>query len=228
MFDPVDALVSNFECYHRYFQTCVFRVTGVWRQLPILHRQTIARRGNRPATEAVADVEFMASLRRALSEEFGLARTGLHDPLVVDANLYSAIEQLDGIRLEDATQGKLDVLWSVIEHLKINEARAKLVVNTKTLAHVLTELVAPIDRTYTGTFLFRFAPEFDNPQDERALFYTAFSAFRWIAQRVDLARYVSDTDDWNTTRPKVIDNAIIGFVEHTRIELRSKSIAYDE
>ena len=56
---------------------------------------------------------------------------------------------------------------------------------------MLTELVVPIDRTYTGTFLFRFATEFGNQEAEKALFYTAFSAFRWIAQRIDLGPYVS-------------------------------------
>lgn len=74
----------------------------------------------------------------------------------------------------------------------------------------------------TAAFLFRFAPEFDDAEDEKELFYTAFSTFRWIAQRVDIARYVSDANDWNTTRPKVIDHAIVGFVEHTRAELRAK------
>ena len=121
------------------------------------------------------------------------------------------------------TPADLNVLWDLVNRLKCNEAQAKLVVNTKALAHVLTKLVVPIDRTYTGTFLFRFALEFDNQQAEKALFYTAFSAFRWIGQRIDLARYVSDGDDWNTTRPKVINNAMIGFVEHTRTELMARS-----
>ncbi len=71
--------------------------------------------------------------------------------------------------------------------------------------------------------MFRFAPEFDNRETERSLFYTAFSAFQKIAQKVDLAKYLAATPnltDWNTTRPKVIDNTIIGFVEHVRANLR--------
>lgn len=224
MFDPLDALVSNFDYYHHYFQNRVFRVARGWQERPDLHRQTIARRGNRPAIEAIADVEFMASLRLALADDFGLARTGLRDPLVFADDIRPSIQQLGDVRLEDVTPAEINVLWDVVKQVECNEAQAKLVVNTKALAHVLTELVVPIDRTYTGTFLFRFAPEFDNQQAEKALFYTTFSAFRWIAQRIDLARYVSDGDDWNTTRPKVIANAIIGFVEHTRAELMARSI----
>jgi hypothetical protein len=53
MFNPLDALVSNFGSYHRYFQTSVSRVARGWQQPPGVHRQTIVRRGNRPATEAL-------------------------------------------------------------------------------------------------------------------------------------------------------------------------------
>lgn len=225
MFDPVEALVSNFDCYHRYFQTSVFGVADNWREPPIRHRDTIAQRGNRPAAEAIADVEFMASLRRTLSVDFRV-RTRLRDPLVVPDALHQCIQQLDGVRLEDATPAILDALWDLIEHIQLNEGRAKLVVNTKALAHVLTELVVPIDRTYTAAFLFRFGPEFDEPRDEKEIFFRAFSVFRSIAQRVDLVRFVSgaNANDWNTTRPKVIDNAIIGFVEHTRAALSARAV----
>jgi hypothetical protein len=58
----------------------------------------------------------------------------------------------------------LDILWNVIEHLTLNDGRAKLVVNTKALAHLLTALVVPIDRMYSAAFLFRFASEFDDAE----------------------------------------------------------------
>jgi hypothetical protein len=77
---------SHFDQYHHYFQTRVFLVRGSWKQLPRRHREVIARRGNRAATEAVANLEFMDSLRQALASEFGL-RTELRNPMVVDATL---------------------------------------------------------------------------------------------------------------------------------------------
>jgi hypothetical protein len=116
----------------------------------------------------------MASLRQALTNDFRVGRTGLRDPLILDPLLYPIIQQLDGIRLEDVRRGHLDVLWNVIEHLTLNDGRAKLVVNTQALADLLTTLVVPVDRMYTAAFLFRFAPEFDDAQDEKELFYTAF------------------------------------------------------
>lgn len=57
----------------------------------------------------------MTSLRQALTNDFRVGRTGLRDPLVVDPVLYPAIQQLDGIALEDVRRGHLDVLWNVIE-----------------------------------------------------------------------------------------------------------------
>ena len=156
-------------------------------------------------------------MREALAKEFRLARTKLHNPLIVNRTLHAKIQRLDRCRIESVTPDELDVLWDVVQSLKINSGKAKLVTNTKALAHVLTELVVPIDRSYTGAFLFRFAAEFDKSGTEKQIFYTAFSAFREIAQKIDLAKYVSPAPDWSTTRPKVIDNAIIGLVEHVRI-----------
>jgi hypothetical protein len=224
VFNPIEELVAHFDVYHFYFQK---HVAPGW-QVPNLHRQALALRGDRPAISAIQDVGFMSSLRGALSNDFGLARTGLHNPLVIAPGLFPAIQQLDGVRLEDASADTLRVLWDMVEGLQFNEAQAKLVVNTKALAHVLTELVVPIDRTYTGAFLLRFPGEFDGVSrdilrtNEKQIFYLAFSAFRWIAQRVDLAKYISIADDWNTTKPKVIDNAIIGFVEYIRAELAAR------
>jgi hypothetical protein len=121
----------------------------------------------------------MASLRGTLAATFNVGRPWpLHDQLTVNCNLHGMIQELDGCLLEDATPADLQVLWYVIEHLELNDAQAKLVVNTKALAHVLTKLVVPIDRTYTGAFLFRFAREFDNHQDEQSVFCVAFSTFQ--------------------------------------------------
>lgn len=164
----------------------------------------------------------MSQLRETLRTDFGLQRTDVKNSLIVPDALRADIERLETCRIESATRRDLDLLWSVIQSLRLNSKRAKVVINTKALAHVLTELVVPIDRRYTGAFLFRFASEFDDDTTEMLLFYTAYSAFRRIAQRINLQEYVSispSASDWNTTRPKIIDNAIIGFVEYARANL---------
>jgi hypothetical protein len=219
-FDPVDSLLDNFDFYIRYFQ---YRVVPTW-HAPVLHRQTLdLRRAALSAVDAVQNPQFMASLRDALHNEFRLQRHPLNAPLVVNAALHNQLRTLDGVRLENATQNELDLLWNLLVNLDLRAQHAKLVVNSKALAHVLTELVVPIDREYTAAFLFRFAREFDDDPHgqghphERSVFDAAFRAFQRIARAIDLAPYVSNNPhNWNTTRPKVIDNAIVGFVEYAR------------
>jgi hypothetical protein len=79
---------------------------------------------------------------------------------------------------------------------------------TKTIHHLLPDLLPPIDRAYTGTFFGWSVPDFQSRQ--REIFDTSWSAFVEIGRRVDLDAHVG-TAPWNTSCSKVVDNAIIGY-----------------
>jgi hypothetical protein len=65
MFDLLDAVVLNFELLSPPLSNSRLQYCARLATTSHLHRQTIARRGNHPAAEAIADVEFMAA--RALA-----------------------------------------------------------------------------------------------------------------------------------------------------------------
>ncbi len=64
-------------------------------------------------------------------------------------------------------------------------SRSKIVGGSKTLHHVLPELMPPIDRTYTGFFLSRDQSQhFQNAPQEAETFRLAFESFCAIASSV--------------------------------------------
>ena len=106
-----------------------------------------------------------------------------------------------------------DTVWRVIENLKITNKEARIVSGTKAIHHLIPDLVPPMDVKYAGTF-FRKHHEIGQINRQQSIFGLIFSAF------VDLARYfIRDSTfracvgtGYNTSLPKALDNAIIGFV----------------
>ncbi len=100
-------------------------------------------------------------------------------------------------------------LWRVIETLKIVANATPLVAGSKTLHHLLPELVPPMDRAYTQQFFGWNTHHFQHHQ--RRCFESAFAAFVLIASQVDAQHYVG-TGVWNTSVTKVLDNGVVGYL----------------
>jgi hypothetical protein len=181
------------------------------------HQQTIDRRSSfDSATEALKDDVFLDSLYRTL-RAWGIGLRGAI--LAPRVEFVSAIRKnreqiakLDGMKIDDPqldTAGVSTELWQLISSLRITYNVSILVSRTKALHHILPELVVPIDRKYTGSF-FECRP-YNFQYSQRKFFDLAFNSFALIARSVNLTQYVSPTK-WHTSRTKVLDNAIVGFV----------------
>jgi hypothetical protein len=87
------------------------------------------------------------------------------------------------------------------------ENRSLIVPGTKTLHHLLPDLVPPMDRAWTGAFFLwsAAAPQYG----QAALFRRTLTAFAHIAQATQPAAYVGD--GWRTSTTKILDNAVIGY-----------------
>ena len=79
---------------------------------------------------------------------------------------------------------------------------------TKTLHHLLPDLVVPFDRMYTQAFFNWHNPEVQYGQSER--FRESFTVFNRVARATNPSQYVGG--GWNSSQTKVIDNAIIGML----------------
>lgn len=209
----VGKLVSRFGDYVQVYDD---RVPFTGEQLAA-HRQSVElRRRAGGARAAVEDKEFQASLRRTLLA-WGIGRRASR--LVASDDFATALcavapslEALEPLMIDD---GDLpgDVagqLWSIIDSLGVVTNKAKLVAGTKTLHHLLPDLIPPMDRAWTGAFFQFHLPEWQDTAGQRRIFGIAYNHFAAIAPHVHPSQYVTGIG-WRTSRTKILDNALIGF-----------------
>jgi len=129
-------------------------------------------------------------------------------------------------RLDNLTERSkrevFEVLERLFQNLKIMQSGSNLVGNSKVIHHLLPDLIPPIDRQYTMRFFYgnlksKYTPLF-RKEEETDLFLDIVGYFGVICKRLDLTEDDYDqTKSFNTSIPKVIDNAIIGFVQKARV-----------
>jgi hypothetical protein len=186
----------------------------------IAHRATIASLKAAGSVEAaLADRGFVTGLYRTL-----LAwRLGMRASYLVSEEEFfralqvarPAIASLEPYRIDavDVPPDIADRIWHVIDGLGIVNNKAKLVAGTKTLHHILPDLVVPMDREWTGRFFRLHAPEWQT--DQRRTFRRIHEALAGVARATRPAGYVAG-EGWRTSRTKVLDNALIAYC---RVEL---------
>ncbi len=181
------------------------------------HRSTIAiRRAHPTSARALADHRFVTSLYETL-QAWGI---GVRASVLVPIDEFNSVltswanefNELDGAIIGDPSLDHDWVgnrLWQLIEAVEITGNKSKLVALSKTIHHILPDLLPPIDRAYTQKFYLINTPEFQNNPER--VFRLMWQGFTTIARQVDLSSYVGD--GWRTSRTKVIDNAIVAFVK---------------
>lgn len=209
----VAALIERFdECVTRFCSSPPFTKPGQFE----FHRETLAlRRSFASAAQSLDDDDFLQSLYRTLAV-WGIGSRGsnlIAYPQFSDAirRNRAGITALDGPRIDHPqlnSPAVADELWKLTVSLGIVRNNAILVPCSKALHHILPELVVPIDRKYTGRFFSFHSPYFQ--YDQERTFREAFRYLRQVATAVDLDQYVRS--GWNTSRTKVLDNAIVGFL----------------
>jgi hypothetical protein len=206
----VDRLIEGFGAYlDVHVRSTVFSRTGQLED----HVRTIERRKAVSTVGAALDDEaFLQGLwdtLRAWGIGIRASRLVPFDRFVAELKRWrDPLERLDGKRLEVASESDGRALWRLVDEIDIIKNEARVVALTKTLHHLLPDLLPPIDRAYTGAFFGWHVPEFQTKQ--REIFGSCWASFLEIARSVDLGAYVG-TAPWNTSCSKVVDNAIVGF-----------------
>ena len=223
----VAKLISGFGDYVQTYDDSV-PFTG---QQLALHRKTIAlRREAGSVRAAVEDEQYVASLRQTLQAwSIGRRASRLVSEEEFVAALRAVVPRLEPLELLtiDATDlpGDLaDQFWFAIESLGVVTNKAKLVAGTKTLHHLLPDLVPPMDRAWTGTFFQFHLPEWQDLGSQRRVFRIAYNQFVTVAQRARPEQYVTGLG-WRTSRTKILDNALIGFC---KVELGSQPVVVED
>jgi hypothetical protein len=147
---------------------------------------------------------------------------------------------LTSLRMDNCTQDEyskyIDQLEKIYYNLNVSISKATIVANSKTLAHILPNLIPPIDRQYTIRFFTQEYKNFytktgkfkavslpENIQDQFSDFKKYCCGIKALYDRCDNKYFQIDKDSFNTSSPKIMDNLIMAFVKETSKTIRTET-----
>lgn len=212
----LDALVAAYD------RTVPFQRSGQYER----HRATIDRRRELGSARAAIEDDRFTSLLHETLQLWGIGRRGSRlAPLDSFRERLAAVADeiaaLDGLAIGDqqldssAVMPRLDC---VIREVGMVDNQSLIVAGTKTLHHLLPDLVPPMDRRWTGAF-FGWWP-IDPQARQTAIFTQAYQAFVGIARSTNPARLVGA--GWRTSITKVLDNALVAYCQANGIKPRGQ------
>lgn len=144
------------------------------------------------------------------------SRTALRDSILKHRN---ALNQLYRYKLHRLS--KLEIirnvrssLYAVFTGLKVMDSKRRIVGVSKALHFLLPDLVIPIDGKYTMQFLYGYNRYSSDPNVEFETFMRILFEAHTITKKLGLSESDISGQGWNTSIPKLIDNAIIGFFKY--------------
>lgn len=153
-------LIAGFE---RYIGVCEDRLKFTGPSVYFTRRSLERLREVGGPEAAVQDLHYVEYLYATLAS-WGMHRMGKGGAKMAPFQTFAAslracgpdLERLRDCRLAELSPGETTqvttVLWDLISRVKPSATRSLLVGGSKTLYHLLPELVPPIDREYTGAF----------------------------------------------------------------------------
>jgi hypothetical protein len=149
--------------------------------------------------------------RGAVLEEYQIVKESILGCEEYLNEIYSI--QLNTISVKELANLK-DTLFLLFRDLKIMKSKRRIVGVSKTMHFLLPDLIMPVDGKYTMEAVFGFnklsktaTAEFDD------MFYI-LRKFHEIACKFELNLNDCNQIGWNTSVPKLIDNAIIGMMNN--------------
>ncbi len=125
------------------------------------------------------------------------------------------IRILQSFEIDNIPDDELDsvtsMLWDVLDNLQVSMSKTKIVAGSKALHHLLSSLIPPIDGEYTLKFFYDSRATALN-QGDKIAFKEIYPYFRQIASTCAKKIEKHIGHGMNTSKTKVIDNAIVGFV----------------
>lgn len=218
--ENISALTKDRETFIRYVRKSYEREQDFPNSSFYFHKRVIETiRASKSYKDLLSDKIFLEYVYATLSTwgldrmdgmarlvEFNIFRKTILDnsSLLSDLSKYR-IEEINEIEMSKIKE-KISILF---DNLKIMLREARLVGVSKALHHLLPDLIMPIDRKYTLDFF--YGDTNYNGADQKGKFLEIFDKSCAIAKKLNLNN--NDlTGQWDTSIPKLIDNAIIGFI----------------
>lgn len=180
------------------------------------------RRGHQTVSSLLDDTQFL-EYAYAVLPAWGMHRMGRQAAKVGDFAQITAALRETAPRLERLWPLRITTLsgraahdaaataWDVIAHARVSASRTQIVAGTKFPHHLLPDLIPPIDRRYT----FRFFTGQQSVASDRTAFLDWFPVLAGIGaqSREPIRDAIRRGGFMATGEAKVIDNAIIGFMQ---------------
>ena len=131
------------------------------------------------------------------------------------------LESLRNQRLENVSKESVKELIVKLNEicfdLKVSVSNSRIVGNTKTLAHILPNIIPPIDRQYTIRFfkcqdLTKTVGDFKNDEESSYFNFIMEKAHDFITHINNDERVIID-NEFNTSYPKIFDNLIVAYIK---------------
>lgn len=215
MEERISDLVGNFHHYLWYFgENIKFSGPSIY-----FHKKVIDKIRQVETYEQLFTDNLFFEYIYATLAAWGMHRMGEEGAKMADYSEFKGsicsnkeqILDLSGFKLQAIPNEKVntvkDKLASLFNNLRIMESETKLIGNSKALHHLLPDLLPPIDRQHTLRF---FYGNTNITRGEEEIFLELFEKFREIATHLGNENY--KFEGFNTSLPKIIDNAIMGYV----------------
>jgi len=158
---------------------------------------------------------------------WGMHRMGKTKTKMVDFSLFKSallnikpnLDELRFVRLEEYTSEPTDILnklKTICFQLRVSVSDSKVVGNSKALAHILPNLVPPVDRQYTVRFFAESLSNFRDGEEENFYNHILIRCYQFVKLIKSDSRIVLD-DCFNTSFPKVFDNLIMASLKNLQV-----------
>jgi hypothetical protein len=215
MADRVEDLAENFAHYLGEFERrSVFGGPSVH-----FHVRAIERRLTHDTVRSAIYDEELLELIYAMLTSWGMHRMGPRGAKLVSFDSFCRgirqqapiLDELEPLVITELEQVETvaDRIWHAVNGARVSATETQVVAGTKALHHLLPDLIPPIDRTYTVRF---FHENTLMNMGNEAAFKEIYPALVEIAERAGDSLRVNNRSPMNTSRTKILDNAIIGYV----------------
>ena len=113
------------------------------------------------------------------------------------------------------------ILWIVIGNFEVTSGAARIVSGTKAIHHLLPDLLPPMDNMYTGNFFLGY----NIGQGGRSVFRNLYLGFADLSQTFRGSEQLMQEvgQNYNTSLPKTMDHAIIGYMSARKKSVTDES-----
>ena len=129
------------------------------------------------------------------------------------------LKELQFLKLEQFASEPTDIFSIVKEicfKLRVSVSNSKIVGNSKALAHIIPNLVPPIDRQYSIRFFVQTLSNFKDIEEEQKFYaYIIKRCYEFIQIIKDDSRVVIDKQ-FNSSFPKVFDNLLMLYLKRSK------------